>query len=74
MRKFVVAILYLGQGELKQYLVEADTQLLAYKQVLDTEIGSDYWRAYVSEHCTTDDIEEAVFDMDRFISALEIST
>ena len=74
MYKYVVAFINLGDGELKQTLVSADTKLLAYKTTLDVEFGKDYWREYVSDTATTDDVEEMVFNSDCYISALKISS
>jgi hypothetical protein len=74
MKTWVVAFLNLGQGELLQYPVEAESKLLAYKAVLDRKFGRDYWREYVSDVPTEDDIEEMVFNCDCYISALEIPT
>lgn len=74
MYKYVVAFLNLNDGELKQTLVSADTKLLSYKAVLDVEFGKDYWREYVSDTATTDDVEEMVFNSDCYISALKISS
>ena len=74
MQKYVVAFLSLGTGELKQTLVSAYSTLGAYREVLDTEFGKDYWRDYVSDHATTEDVEGMVFNSDCYISALKISS
>ena len=74
MNTWVVAFLSLNQGEIKQTVVSADSKMGAYRQVIDREFGKDYWREYVSETTSEDDIEEYVYDCDCYISAIKIPT
>ena len=74
LEKYVVAFLNLGNGELKQTLVSAYSRRGAYRLVLDTEFGADYWRDHVPDSASTDDVEEMVFNCDCYISALKISS
>ena len=68
MQRWVVAFLSLHDGEIKQYVVDAESKLLAYKSALDSEFGRDY----VSDTATHDDVEEMVYDSDCYISAVKI--
>lgn len=72
MRTFVVAILELAEGEIRQHVVEAASKRDAYKLVLDLTFGRDYWKDYIPDAYTAEDIEEIVFDSDTYISAVEI--
>ena len=74
MNTWVVAFLSLNQGEIKQTVVSADSKMGAYRQVIDREFGKDYWREYVSETTSEDDIEEYAYDCDCYISAIKIPT
>ena len=74
MNTWVVAFLSLNEGEIKQTVVSADSKMEAYRQVIDREFGKDYWREYVSDTASKDDVEEYVYDCDCYISAIKIST
>lgn len=74
MNTWVVAFLSLHGGEIKQMVVNADSKLEAYRQMLDIEFGKDYWREYISDTASEDDVEEYVYDCDCYISAIKIPT
>lgn len=74
MNTWVVAFLWLNDGEIKQMVINADSKLEAYRQMLDIEFGKDYWGYYVEDTATTSDIEERVFNSDCYISAIKIPT
>ena len=74
MNTWVVAFLSLNEGEIKQMVVNADSKLGAYRQMLDVEFGKDYWREYISDTASEDDVEEYVYDCDCYISAIKIPT
>ena len=74
MNTWVVAFLSLHGGEIKQMVVNADSKLEAYRQVIDREFGKDYWREYVSDTASEADVEEQAYDCDCYISAIKSPT
>jgi hypothetical protein len=66
MNKYVVAYLDLNQGDLKQELVEASSRFEAMVSYLG------WTKEDLGDTRTCDQLEEAVFNMDSYISVFEI--
>lgn len=68
MKTFVIAYLSLHEGTMEMWTVAADNVLDAYKKAMLPNLGQEF----VTPIETAEDFEDQVFDLDGYISALEI--
>jgi hypothetical protein len=71
MNTYVVAYLSLYDGELLQAVVDANNKLEAYKSFLANRQGKEDASWFLDIE-TVEELENALFDMESYISAIQI--